>query len=71
MFGRFGSISAPQTPLLATIYPSMPLFLFGGTSMLAGVFSLSFPETLNTKLPDTIEEAIHIGEENETHKSVD
>lgn len=45
--------------------------MFGGISMVAGVFSLSFPETLNAKLPDTIEEAIHMGEEHEPHKSVD
>ncbi|XP_063709471.1 organic cation transporter protein-like [Culicoides brevitarsis] len=72
MFGRIGSISAPQTPLLATFYPSLPLFLFGGISMMAGVFSLSFPETLNSKLPDTIEEAIKMGDEHEmTQKTVD
>lgn len=67
MFGRFGSISAPQTPLLASISPSLPLYLFGGTSILAGIFSLSFPETLNTRLPDTIEEAMNIGSNQNLH----
>lgn len=61
MIGRFGSIAAPQMPLLATVSPKLPMFLFGGASMLAGVFSLTFPETDNAKLPDTIAEAVNIG----------
>lgn len=36
---------------------SLPLIMFGSSALLAGVLSLNFPETLNTKLPDTIEEA--------------
>jgi hypothetical protein len=34
-------------------------------SMLGGVLAFSFPETLNVKLPDTIEEAENIGNETE------
>jgi hypothetical protein len=41
---------------------SLPLFLFGGMSILSGLFSLSFPETLNSKLPDTVREAEIIGQ---------
>lgn len=34
-----------------------PYLLFGGTAILAGfVVILAFPETLNKKLPDTIDE---------------
>jgi hypothetical protein len=40
---------------------SLPLFLFGGMSILSGLFSLSFPETLNSKLPDTVREAESMG----------
>lgn len=61
MFGRLGSIIAPQMPLLASFYPAMPLFLFGAFSVVAGVLSLSFPETANCKLPDTIEEVMNLG----------
>ncbi|PNF42889.1 hypothetical protein B7P43_G12899 [Cryptotermes secundus] len=61
MVGRIGSMVAPQTPLLERYLESLPLFLFGGMSMLSGVFSLSFPETLNSKLPDTVIEAENIG----------
>lgn len=35
--------------------------MFGAMSSIAGLLSLLFPETLNTKLPDTIEEAENIG----------
>lgn len=41
--------------------PSLPLILFGSMSVAAGVLSLIFPETLGTKLPDTVCEAENIG----------
>ncbi|KAG4070658.1 hypothetical protein HA402_013578 [Bradysia odoriphaga] len=59
--GRIGSMSAPQTPLLAKYVPALPLLLFGGLAILSGFTVLLFPETLNTSLPDTIEEAENIG----------
>lgn len=62
MCGRVGSIVAPQTPLLAQYYSSMPLLLMAGCAFLSGFLVLRLPETLNTKLPDTIEEAIAIGD---------
>lgn len=40
---------------------ALPLILFGSLSIVSGVLSLLFPETLNTTLPDTIEEAENIG----------
>ncbi|XP_032678535.1 organic cation transporter protein-like [Odontomachus brunneus] len=61
MTGRIGSILSPQTPLLAQIMPALPLILFGAMGMIAGVLSLIFPETLGTKLPDTVWEAENIG----------
>lgn len=62
MFGRVGSIISPQTPLLAEYYSSLPLLLMAGCAFLSGFLILRLPETLNTKLPDTIEEAINIGD---------
>ncbi|KYQ53258.1 Solute carrier family 22 member 4 [Trachymyrmex zeteki] len=52
-----------QTTLSKTtqITPSLPFILFGSMSMIAGVLSLIFPETLGTKLPDTVWEAEKIG----------
>jgi len=43
--------------------PSLPFILFGTMGMIAGVLSLIFPETLGTKLPDTVWEAEKIGKE--------
>ncbi|XP_018403845.1 PREDICTED: organic cation transporter protein-like [Cyphomyrmex costatus] len=69
MIGRIGSILAPQTPLLMQIMPSLPFILFGTMGMLAGILSLIFPETLGTKLPDTVWEAEKIGKPKETRKN--
>lgn len=43
------------------IYPGLPLILFGCMGLIAGLLSLTFPETLGLKLPDTIFEAERIG----------
>lgn len=51
--------------------PSLPLILFGSMGMIAGVLSLIFPETLGTKLPDTVWDAEKIGKSNETRKISD
>ncbi|GJQ86217.1 hypothetical protein Trydic_g8918 [Trypoxylus dichotomus] len=62
-FGRIGSMVSPQMPLLGALWTPLPLVLFSGMSAIAGFLALFFPETLNTKLPDTIEEAVNIGKE--------
>lgn len=41
--------------------PELPLILFGCMGLSAGLLSLMFPETLGTKLPDTVPEAENIG----------
>lgn len=41
--------------------PSLPVLLYGTTSIVSALMVLQFPETFNTKLPDTIEEAVNIG----------
>ncbi|XP_001608167.1 organic cation transporter-like protein [Nasonia vitripennis] len=62
MTGRLGSILAPQTSLLAKLtYEGVPVLLFGSVTLTAGLLSLTFPETLGTKLPDTLFEAEQIG----------
>ncbi|CAK1585786.1 unnamed protein product [Parnassius mnemosyne] len=60
MVGRIGSIIAPQMPLLAIYIDWLPSVLFGTTALIAGALMLTTPETLNTRLPDTISEAEHI-----------
>ncbi|KAL1491730.1 hypothetical protein ABEB36_012285 [Hypothenemus hampei] len=59
--GRFGSMISPQTPLLAQFWEPLPLATFAGMSILAGFLTLTFPETLHKKLPDTVKEAENIG----------
>lgn len=41
--------------------PALPLILFGGLSIISGLLGFLLPETLNTTLPDTVEEAENIG----------
>ncbi|KAK7602882.1 hypothetical protein V9T40_006856 [Parthenolecanium corni] len=63
MFGRFGSMLAPQTILLKDLVGQhAPVLLFGVTSVIAGGLSTSFPETLNKKLPDTVNQAKMVDE---------
>ncbi|XP_017792387.1 PREDICTED: solute carrier family 22 member 21-like isoform X3 [Habropoda laboriosa] len=71
MTGRMGSILSPQTPLLAQIMPALPLILFGCMALSAGLLSLFFPETLGTKLPDTVWEAENIGKVQEKQELQD
>lgn len=63
LFGRLGSLLAPQVLLLGElIIPDMPglvpFITFGSLCLVAAVLVLYLPETLGTKLPDTIEEAV-------------
>ncbi|ENN78004.1 organic cation transporter protein isoform X2 [Dendroctonus ponderosae] len=60
-FGRCGSMISPQTPLLAQFWEPLPLVSFAAMSILAGLLTLLFPETLHQKLPDTVYEAEMIG----------
>ncbi|KAK4883424.1 hypothetical protein RN001_006743 [Aquatica leii] len=64
MFGRIGSLIAPQMPLLAQLWKPLPLILFAVMAAISGVLSLYFPETNNIELPDTIQQA----EELKNHK---
>ncbi|XP_045769448.1 organic cation transporter protein-like [Maniola jurtina] len=62
MLGRIGSIVAPLTPALgASIWHDFPSALFCGFALAAGALVLLAPETLGTKLPDTMQEAASIG----------
>lgn len=65
MIGRAGSMLAPQIPLLAKFMPSLPLVIFGVTSIMSGLLIFQLPETRNTRLPDTVEEAVEIGKHKE------
>ncbi|KAF5303512.1 hypothetical protein FQR65_LT08211 [Abscondita terminalis] len=61
MFGRIGSMVAPQMPILESTWKPLPMILFGSAGIIAAFLSLLLPETMNTKLPNTIKEAEDIG----------
>ncbi|XP_034478926.1 organic cation transporter protein [Drosophila innubila] len=69
-FARFGAMLAPFVPLLGSYYEPLPLLLFGGVSMIAGFLSLLLPETFHKKLPDTVSEAIALGNKSERNPVV-
>ncbi|KAF5303517.1 hypothetical protein FQR65_LT08216 [Abscondita terminalis] len=71
MFGRIGAMVAPQIPLLEATWKPLPLTLFAAMSLVAGFTSLLFPETMNIKLPDTIEQAENIGKLSKMRRSKD
>ncbi|EAA01806.3 AGAP001202-PA [Anopheles gambiae str. PEST] len=60
MVGRFGSMLAPQMPLLQTLWAPLPMVLFGSVAVLSGILILEFPETTGVTLPNTLEEAIEL-----------
>ncbi|EKX38686.1 hypothetical protein GUITHDRAFT_144075 [Guillardia theta CCMP2712] len=51
---RVGGISAPLVVLLSTASPSLPMWIFGIISIVAGLFSFRLPETNNRDLADDI-----------------
>uniref|UniRef100_A0A1A9UJJ4 Major facilitator superfamily (MFS) profile domain-containing protein n=1 Tax=Glossina austeni TaxID=7395 RepID=A0A1A9UJJ4_GLOAU len=57
MVGRFGSMLAPQTPLLVNYYEFSPQILFASFALVSGCLTLLFPETANKTLPTTMAEA--------------
>ncbi|XP_072932965.1 organic cation transporter protein-like [Epargyreus clarus] len=61
MIGRIGSITAPLTPVLMDYWHGIPSLMFGGMGLLSGLLVLTQPETLGTKMPDTLAEAEALG----------
>ncbi|KAF7277418.1 hypothetical protein GWI33_007517, partial [Rhynchophorus ferrugineus] len=59
---RIGSISAPYINITAHIWQPLPLLIFGSLALIGGILSLVLPETLNKKLPETIEEGELFGQ---------
>lgn len=53
---RVAAIICPMILLLGEYYDRLPLFIFSGCSVLAGLLVLLLPETQDTSLPETIEE---------------
>eukprot|EP00929_Paragymnodinium_shiwhaense_P013464 TRINITY_DN121303_c0_g1_i1.p1 TRINITY_DN121303_c0_g1~~TRINITY_DN121303_c0_g1_i1.p1 ORF type:complete len:582 (+),score=70.33 TRINITY_DN121303_c0_g1_i1:99-1844(+) len=53
---RLGGMVAPVVADLGRVWPSLPLFLFGLPSVVAGFLLLSLPETRGLPMPDSIED---------------
>ena len=58
---RVGGILCPYLNMVADYWRPGPLIVYGGLAFLAGIFSLLLPETLNKKLPETIEDGEQFG----------
>ncbi|XP_046326538.2 organic cation transporter protein-like [Haliotis rufescens] len=50
---------------------ALPLLMFGGLAVLAGLLSLLLPETLDRDLPETIEDGIKFGRKPIHHRALD
>lgn len=58
--GRIGSILTPLTPILAQqVSSSLPLIIFSVLALSSAVLLCFLPETLNRKMPNTVEEAFN------------
>ena len=53
---RVGGIVAPLVKMMEEYYPFLPPAVYGAAPIAAAVAAAFLPETLNTPLPDTIEE---------------
>ncbi|XP_048258453.1 organic cation transporter protein-like [Haliotis rufescens] len=66
MCSRLGGVISPYIVDLGILVEggfgeALPLMVFGGAAVLAGVLTFFLPETLNQDLPETIEDAKNIG----------
>lgn len=56
--GRLGAMVAPMVLLMSEAVAWLPSVIYGGAPILSGVFAYFLPETLNTPLPDTIQDTV-------------
>lgn len=61
MCARIGGIVAPFVASLAHTYKPLPLLVFGGLSIVAGLLVVLLPETVGCELPQTIPESERFG----------
>ncbi|XP_046737787.1 organic cation transporter protein-like [Diprion similis] len=58
IFGRIGTLIAPHFTVLGTkTWVAVPISIMGTLCIVSGILSLALPETLNNRLPDTIEQS--------------
>ncbi|KAL4233279.1 hypothetical protein ACF0H5_007963 [Mactra antiquata] len=66
LFARLGTMVAPYIVVWGESYDgtmreALPLLIFGIVSLISGFMSLMLPETLNTHLPDTVQDGDRFG----------
>lgn len=61
MIGHAGGVVAPYIATLSSVNKSLPLVIFGACSLASGIASITLPETLGKRLPETIEDAENFG----------
>ncbi|KAG8232378.1 hypothetical protein J437_LFUL012778 [Ladona fulva] len=61
MSARIGGILAPFINLLAEQWKPLPYLIFGAAALTGGLMILLLPETLNKRLPETIEDGENFG----------
>ncbi|XP_059486702.1 organic cation transporter protein [Neocloeon triangulifer] len=66
---RVGGMLAPFVNQLADYWRPAPLILIGALAFSAGIMSLLLPETLNKKLPETIEDGELFGKKEEKEET--
>ena len=57
MFARVGSMAAPFITGLVVVREWLPMLVFGVAPLIGALLCLRLPETVDCKLPDTVEEA--------------
>merc|ERR1719431_1630426 len=65
LVARIGGITSLLLDNLKVYWLPAPVFIMGCVASTAGGLAVFFPETLGQKLPDTMEEALKIGENSE------
>ena len=59
---RAGGVIAILMENLKEFWPPMSMVIFGTVSIIAAVLAFKFPETRNDKLPESIDEALKLGQ---------
>lgn len=57
MMARLGAMVAPLVLLLSEAVIWLPGIIYGGAPVVSGIIAYFLPETLNTPLPDTLQDA--------------
>ena len=68
---RFGGILAPTVAQLGYYRPDMPFLIFGVATLIGGLAAYLLPETKGKKLPDTVQEALAMVENDEENSRQD